>query len=246
MLGAPTMFRAAVMSASRGSGPCMHPFQSVRVPMLHLTCRLMVGSRSNVRMLQPQAPCARSYSTMPQPQPSPDKNISHASRLGDQRQEESKHEKKAPRKSIFQRFRTIMKEYGWWALGVYTFISGIDLSLTFAAIHFFGGEHVEEIEALLFKYIGPIVKKLKKEDDQPKENAVVTYIKSWFSSEENAYEMEHLIARLSGEFVLAFTIHKTLMLPFRSGLTVLATPSFVRWLIKKGWARPLKSSSMNL
>ena len=48
-----------------------------------------------------------------------------------------------------------MKEYGWWALGVYTFISGIDLSLTFAAIHFFGGEHVEEIEALLFKYIGP-------------------------------------------------------------------------------------------
>ena len=189
------MFRAAVMSASRGSGPCMHPFQSVRVPMLHLTCRLMVGSRSNVRMLQPQAPCARSYSTMPQPQPSPDKNISHASRLGDQRQEESKHEKKAPRQS---------------------------------------------------KYIGPIVKKLKKEDDQPKENAMVTYIKSWFSSEENAYEMEHLIARLSGEFVLAFTIHKTLMLPFRSGLTVLVTPSFVRWLIKKGWARPLKSSSMNL
>ena len=246
MLGAPTMFRAAVMSASWGSGPGMHLSQSARVPMLHVACRLMAGSRSNMRLLQSLGPCARSFSTMPQPQPSPDKNISNASRLGDQRQEESKQEQKTPRKSIFQRFRTIMKEYGWWALGVYTFISGIDLSLTFAAIHFFGGEHVEEIEALLFKYIGPIVKKLKKEDHQSKENAVVAYIKSWFSSEENAYEMEHLIARLSGEFVLAFTIHKTLMLPFRSGLTVLVTPSFVRWLIKKGWARPLKSSSMNL
>lgn len=241
------MFLATVMGMSRGTLPRTHLSQAVRMPMLHITHRLMAGSSSSLRMSPtPLAPCVRGYSTTPQPQPSQSKDISNASATKDQRREGSKQQQKAPRKSIFQRFRTIMKEYGWWALGVYTFISGIDLSLTFAAIHFFGGEHVEEIEALLFKYIGPIVKKLRKEDDQPKENAVVAYIKSWFSSEENAYEMEHLIARLSGEFVLAFTIHKTLMLPLRSGLTVLITPGIVRWLIKKGWARPLKSSSVSL
>lgn len=240
------MFRTTIVGMSRSIWPGTRLYQSFRMPMLHTTHRLITGSSGNLRMLPTLASSARGYSTTPQPQPSQRKDITNTSTIKDQRQEESKQQQKGPRKSIFQRFRTIMKEYGWWALGVYTFISGIDLSLTFAAIHFFGGEHVEEIEALLFKYIGPIVKKLKREDDQPKENAVVTYIKNWFSSEENAYEMEHLIARLSGEFVLAFTIHKTLMLPLRSGLTVLITPGFVRWLIKKGWARPLKSSSVSL
>lgn len=112
--------------------------------------------------------------------------------------------------------------------------------MTFAAIHFFGGEHVKEIEAFLFKFIGPILKQFKKEE-KPQDTHAFDFLKKWFGSEEKVSEMELLVARLSGEFVLAFTIHKTLMVPLRAGLTVLFTPSIVRWLVRKGWARPLKS-----
>ena len=36
--------------------------------------------------------------------------------------------------------------------------------------------------------------------------------------------------------VLAYTIHKTLLLPFRVGVTAAFTPKFVGWLAKRGWA----------
>lgn len=36
--------------------------------------------------------------------------------------------------------------------------------------------------------------------------------------------------------VLAYTVHKTLFLPFRAGLTIALTPRLVRWLHTKGWA----------
>ena len=36
--------------------------------------------------------------------------------------------------------------------------------------------------------------------------------------------------------VLAYTIHKTVFLPFRVGVTAAVTPKFVGWLAKRGWA----------
>lgn len=39
------------------------------------------------------------------------------------------------------------------------------------------------------------------------------------------------------EAVLAYTIHKTLLLPFRVGVTAAITPSFVKYLVRMGWAR---------
>ncbi|MCO5594690.1 hypothetical protein L7F22_048723 [Adiantum nelumboides] len=39
------------------------------------------------------------------------------------------------------------------------------------------------------------------------------------------------------EAVLAYTIHKTLLMPLRLGITAAFTPRFVKWMVKMGWAR---------
>lgn len=44
---------------------------------------------------------------------------------------------------------------------------------------------------------------------------------------------------LWAEAVLAYTIHKTLLLPFRVMGTGAVTPSFVNWMVRLGWAKPL-------
>jgi len=148
---------------------------------------------------------------------------------------------KKPRMGLYQRLKTMMKNYGWWAVGVYMIMSGVDCSLTFLAIHFYAGEQVDELEALLSKWMGPVIKKLKG-GDEPKENAIVDYVKKWFVVEEKSSDFELLLARLSTEFVLAFAIHKTIMLPVRAGITLMITPPIVRWLVKRGWARPIKQT----
>lgn len=40
------------------------------------------------------------------------------------------------------------------------------------------------------------------------------------------------------EIVLAYTIHKTLLLPFRVMLTAAVLPSFVKFMVKIGWSKP--------
>jgi len=35
--------------------------------------------------------------------------------------------------------------------------------------------------------------------------------------------------------ILAYTVHKTLFLPFRVGLTAVLTPKLVNWLTMRGW-----------
>ncbi|WFD17943.1 hypothetical protein MCAP1_000154 [Malassezia caprae] len=146
-----------------------------------------------------------------------------------------------PRMGLFQRLKTMMKHYGWWAVGIYMVMSGIDCSLTFLAIHFYAGEKVDELEALLSKWMGPVIKKMKG-GNEPKENAFINYVKKWVVVEEKSSDFELLLARLSTEFVLAFAIHKTIMLPVRAGITLMITPPIVRWLVKRGWARPLKQT----
>lgn len=44
------------------------------------------------------------------------------------------------------------------------------------------------------------------------------------------------------EAVLAYTIHKTLLLPFRVMGTGALTPSFVKLMVRLGWAKPLPPS----
>jgi len=54
-------------------------------------------------------------------------------------------------------------------------------------------------------------------------------------------EMSKIVATggqesLYAMLLLAFTVHKTLFLPVRIGVTAAFTPRFVKWLRAKGWA----------
>ncbi|WFD29239.1 DUF1279 super [Malassezia sp. CBS 17886] len=126
-----------------------------------------------------------------------------------------------------------MRRYGWWAAGVYFALSVADCGLTFAAIHFFGGDHVGDLERLVRKWTSLGGKTPCAEDGGAGD----------LKDDRQLTAGEKLITRLSTEFVIAYGIHKTVLLPVRAALTVAFTPAIVRWLIRRGWARPVKAAA---
>ncbi|PWN18803.1 hypothetical protein BCV69DRAFT_234624, partial [Microstroma glucosiphilum] len=107
--------------------------------------------------------------------------------------------------SFRQRMRYLWKRYGWWAFGVYNLWSLADFSLAWAVIHLFGADYIRDVETKVREAVG-----LKERDTADEELAN----KGGSST-------------LWTEAVLAYTIHKTLLLPFRVMGTGALTPSFV-------------------
>lgn len=143
-----------------------------------------------------------------------------------------------PKASLMERFRAIMRNYGWWALGVYMIMSGIDLSVAFIGVHYAGGEYIKELENKARELFG-VSKKEIKEAPVKDESPANTFLRRLAKDEAT----EQLIAQLTTEFVIAFGIHKTLFLPVRAGITALITPRLVHWLVRRGWARPLRATT---
>lgn len=123
-----------------------------------------------------------------------------------------------PKASFRERLKFLTRRYGWWALGVYLAASTVDFSLTFLAIHLLGADHIRSLEASLRKSIG-----LEQRHDDP--------------SDSDTTNSKGGSSTIWTEAVLAYTIHKTLLLPVRVAFTAAVTPSFVKWLVKMGWAK---------
>ena len=137
-----------------------------------------------------------------------------------------------------ERFRAIMRNYGWWALGVYMIMSGVDMTFAFVCVHFAGGDKVKELENKARQAFGISKKDMKQPSGSDDSDA-----KSFLQVIAADKETKELIAQLTTEFVIAFGIHKTLFLPVRAGITAAITPRLVRWLIKRGWARPPRAAA---
>lgn len=120
-----------------------------------------------------------------------------------------------PKASLRERLKFLTKRYGWWALGVYLAASAVDFSLTFLAIHLLGADHIRSLESSLRRTIG-----LEQRSDSEQEDGGRTGGGGLWT-----------------EAVLAYTIHKTLLLPVRVAFTAAVTPSFVKWLVRMGWAK---------
>ncbi|PWN88684.1 hypothetical protein FA10DRAFT_223224, partial [Acaromyces ingoldii] len=120
-----------------------------------------------------------------------------------------------PNSGIRARLRFLMRRYGWWALAVYMLASVFDFSLAFASIHLLGADHIRELEEKVREKVG--MGKREMED-------------------EEAAKMGAGSGTLWTEAVLAYTIHKTLLMPLRLGITAAFTPRFVKWMVKMGWA----------
>lgn len=121
-----------------------------------------------------------------------------------------------PKASLRERLKFLTRRYGWWALGVYLAASTVDFSLTFLAIHLLGADHIRSLETSLRHSIG-LEQRTDSSSNEDKNNTGNSAI--WT------------------EAVLAYTIHKTLLLPVRVAFTAAVTPSLVKWLVKIGWAK---------
>lgn len=177
-----------------------------------------------------------------------------------EQQPEADPDEPPPKATIRERLRFLSRRYGWWALGVYLLASVVDFSLVFVSIHLLGADHIRDLEDRFRKYIG--MGKREMEDHEVAAWPVVVGTDATDSIDHsnhfknNAEAAHAAVQQVHGqvkpksssssssgsstiwtEVVLAYTIHKTLLLPFRVGVTAAITPSFVKYMVKLGWAK---------
>ncbi|KAG9112297.1 hypothetical protein FRC07_007934 [Ceratobasidium sp. 392] len=121
------------------------------------------------------------------------------------------------------RLKYLIKTYGWHALGVYLVIGVFDFGLAFGLIQFIGAAHVARFTASAKAYISEYVPEMPWSRAESPED--VGRVRAG-ASDGSFYAM----------IVLAYTVHKTLFLPLRVGLTAAFTPRLVWWLRQRGWA----------
>ncbi|PPQ99729.1 hypothetical protein CVT24_009712 [Panaeolus cyanescens] len=120
-----------------------------------------------------------------------------------------------PNATLSQKLKHLIKAYGWYALGVYFFFSTIDFTVAFIGINLLGAEYVSHAvntvkSAVMDKFpTRPPEPGLDEIDSIKNPNAT--------GGHEGFYAM----------LVLAYTVHKTLFLPVRIGLTAAFTPRLV-------------------
>ncbi|TFK75292.1 hypothetical protein BDN72DRAFT_509502 [Pluteus cervinus] len=131
-----------------------------------------------------------------------------------------------PDASLSQRLKHLIKSYGWYALGVYAVLTVLDFGVAFAGVNLLGAEYVSRVAASVK---GSIYQIFHSKPPEPGRDEIDP---SYPPPGHAAGGNEGLYAML----VLAYTIHKTLFLPVRVGLTAALTPRIVSWLSRRGWA----------
>jgi len=122
-----------------------------------------------------------------------------------------------PNATVSQRLKHLVKSYGWYALGVYLVFSALDFTVAFVGIKLLGAEQVSQAAAYVKQVVFSFLYTTPPEPgrDETEGNG----------GQEGVYAM----------LVLAYTVHKTLFLPVRVGLTAALTPRIVGWLRARGW-----------
>ncbi|PPQ89532.1 hypothetical protein CVT25_012204 [Psilocybe cyanescens] len=129
-----------------------------------------------------------------------------------------------PNPSLSQRLKHVIKSYGWYALGVYLILSALDFGVAFVGINLLGAEYVNQATASVKAVVASVLPSRPSEPGKDEMESI--------SNGQAKGGQESLYAML----VLAYTVHKTLFLPVRVGLTAAFTPRLVGWLTRKGWA----------
>jgi hypothetical protein len=124
---------------------------------------------------------------------------------------------------LSQRLKHLIKAYGWYALGVYIILSTLDFGIAFVGINLLGAEYVSRIAAQAKGFVSDM---LHSKPVEPGRDQIEQ------ATSPNQVGSEGLWAMI----VLAYTVHKTLFLPVRVGLTAALTPRLVGWLRQRGWA----------
>jgi len=126
--------------------------------------------------------------------------------------------------SLSERLKTLMKKYGWYAVGVYFTISVGDFAIAFAGIDLLVAEYVSSLAGSAKAWVLGLVYSRPPEPGREEMEDVSGNVTQ--GGQEGVYAM----------LVLAYTLHKTLFLPVRIGFTAAFTPRIVNWLRARGWA----------
>ncbi|OBZ90624.1 hypothetical protein A0J61_01320 [Choanephora cucurbitarum] len=119
-------------------------------------------------------------------------------------------------KPFIARTKHYMKKYGYVGIGVYCILGAIDLSAIMAVISVKGAERVRDAE-----------------------DYAISKAKGWLGIKHTPRTPNSIHERPSftSLFVIAYGIHKTILLPFRLSLTAAITPTVARRLKELGWIR---------
>ena len=126
--------------------------------------------------------------------------------------------------TLSQRLRELIKSYGWYAVGVYAAVSAADFAVAFIGVNLLGADYVSSVAASAKTWLHNLVYSRPPEPGREEMEEMSKIVAS--GGQESLYAM----------LLLAFTVHKTLFLPVRIGVTAAFTPRLVRWLRAKGWA----------
>ncbi|KDR75419.1 hypothetical protein GALMADRAFT_98890 [Galerina marginata CBS 339.88] len=129
-----------------------------------------------------------------------------------------------PDASMSQRLKHLIKTYGWYALGVYLVIGALDFGVAFVGINLLGAQYVSQVVASVKTMVGSVLHSKPAEPGKDEMESINNPHAN--GGQEGLYAM----------LVLAYTIHKTLFLPVRVGVTAAVTPRLVGWLTRRGWS----------
>jgi hypothetical protein len=118
----------------------------------------------------------------------------------------------------------LVKAYGWYAVGVYAAVSATDFAVAFIGVNLLGADYVNSITASAKMWLYDLVYSRPPEPGRDEMEEVSKIVAT--GGQESLYAM----------LLLAFTVHKTLFLPVRIGVTAAFTPRLVKWLRAWGWA----------
>ena len=104
---------------------------------------------------------------------------------------------------------------------MYFLVGAVDFGVAFAAVNLIGAEHVSRIATSAKESVYGIFTSRPPEPGRDEMDKAVGQP----GAREGLYAM----------IVLAWTVHKTLFLPLRVGLTAAFTPRLVNWLRSRGW-----------
>lgn len=141
------------------------------------------------------------------------------------------------------KLKDLTRKYGWATVVVYFIISAVDFGLCFFLINLVGAEHVRKGQDYVLDAL--VYGTTKREDvlaqaGEPKGYGLLGFLKNWrqkhkLEDVENEVDSKRAgTSSLWATAVLAYGIHKTLLLPVRLGLTAAATPAIVKYLQRFG------------
>jgi len=126
--------------------------------------------------------------------------------------------------TLSQRLKGLIKSYGWYAVGVYAAVSATDFAVAFIGVNLLGADYVASLTASAKTWLYDLVYSRPPEPGRDEMEEVSKMVVA--GGQESLYAM----------LLLAFTVHKTLFLPVRIGVTAAFTPRLVKWLRARGWA----------